>query len=398
MPTAVPRKDLELIKAIQTAFTALLATSSFALLPATAWADVKAGVDAWAAGNYEAAVSEWRAPAAAGDPDAQFNFAQAYKLGRGVKRDLTKAEELYASAAAKGHLQAGENYGLLLFQRGERVRAMPYIRAGADRGDPRAQYILGLALFNGDEVNQDWVRGYAYVSLAQQAGLPQATTALQQMDQQISLVDRQKSVAVATRIAADANAARARQVATSDLSTSTSSGRLADGSLDLPTGSILKPSTTTPKRPTTPITPITIANNSSTAPRLLSSSSTPVRAQSPARTPSAPRDNAAQRPKVVSPAPRSPVASPKRPVRPPATLSTNGPWRLQLGAFGVPGNAEALWTRVKGRPELAGRRKVLTPSGKLTRLLVAGYASQADANAACAKLKSGGFTCLATRN
>ncbi|MFX9065619.1 hypothetical protein ABTN38_19710, partial [Acinetobacter baumannii] len=50
-----------------------------ALLPSPARADVKAGVDAWSNGDYPAAVREWQGPAAKGDPDAQFNMAQAYK-------------------------------------------------------------------------------------------------------------------------------------------------------------------------------------------------------------------------------------------------------------------------------------------------------------------------------
>jgi TPR repeat protein len=53
-----------------------------------------------------------------GDADAQFKSGAAYKLGRGVPQDLTRAEMLYAKAASQGHLQAGDNYGLLLFQRG----------------------------------------------------------------------------------------------------------------------------------------------------------------------------------------------------------------------------------------------------------------------------------------
>ena len=56
---------------------ALLA--AFAAVPALA--DVKAGVDAWSRGDYAAAVREWEAPAAAGDPDAMFNLGQAYRLG-----------------------------------------------------------------------------------------------------------------------------------------------------------------------------------------------------------------------------------------------------------------------------------------------------------------------------
>ena len=356
-----------MVKAMRGTVGMGLAAGLLVISGGAAVADVKAGVDAWAAGNYDAAVREWQAPAAANDPDAQFNLAQAYKLGRGVPRDLAKAETLYASAAAKGHLQASDNYGLLLFQRGERARAMPYVRAAADRGDARAQYILGLALFNGDGMAKDWVRAYAYVSLAQQAGLPQATGALAQMDQHVSMADRQKSVAVAAQIAAASESNLARQVAASDLAS--------------------VPGSTPPSRPpvASPAPPVA-------RPPYLAVARSDRAGADAARADRAARDVG------VPPAPK-PEKRPAPPRETPTpTPRANGLWRLQLGAFGVPGNAEALWSRVRGRPELAGHGKLLTPSGKLTKLQAGGFASQADASAACAKLKAGGFTCLATRD
>ena len=192
-----------------------------------AMADVKAGVDAWSRGDFTAAVSEWMGPAAQGDADAQFNMGQAYRLGRGVKADLARAEELFGKAAAQGHLHASDNYGLLLFQRGERAKALPYISAAADRGEPRAQYLLGIANFNGDNVPKDWVRAYALVSLAQQAGLAQAISALSQMDQYIPLEQRQKSVALAQELSSQAEATRARQLAAIDLGNSVPTGPLS---------------------------------------------------------------------------------------------------------------------------------------------------------------------------
>ena len=112
-----------------------LATGLALSLPAMA--DTKAGVDAWTRGDFAAAVKEWQVQAARGDGDAVFNLGQAYRLGKGVPQDLTKAEQLFGQAAGLGHLQAADNYGLLLFQRGERPKALPYLRAAADRGDPR---------------------------------------------------------------------------------------------------------------------------------------------------------------------------------------------------------------------------------------------------------------------
>src|SRR5690606_3150698 len=141
-----------------------------ALVAVPAMADVKAGVDAWSRGDYTAAVREWEGPAEAGDPDAMFNLGQAYRLGRGVPSDLARAEALYARAAEAGHLQAADTYGLMLFQDGRREAALPYIEDAARRGDPRAQYLLGIAHFNGDVAPRDWVRAYALLTLANAQG------------------------------------------------------------------------------------------------------------------------------------------------------------------------------------------------------------------------------------
>jgi cell division septation protein DedD len=165
-----------------------------------ALADVKAGVDAWRAGNYGAAVREWRAEAAKGDADAQFNLGQAYKLGRGVPADLGSAQSWYEKAAKQGHDQAQLNLGLILFQNGDRAKAMPLLRKAADMGDPRAQYYLGTALFNGDGVGKDWPRAYALMHLAAAQGLSPAAASLQQMDQHVSLGERQKGLALAKQI------------------------------------------------------------------------------------------------------------------------------------------------------------------------------------------------------
>lgn len=368
----------------------MLVVGTLSSLAGGALADVKAGVDAWARGDYPAAVREWQGPANAGDPDAQFNLAQAYKLGRGVPRDLTRAETLYASAAAKGHLQAGDNLGLLLFQRGERERAMPYVRAAASRGDARAQYILSLALFNGDGVEKDWVRAYAYASLAQQAGLPQASSALAQMDQHVPMADRQKSVAVATQIAAETEATRARQVAAADLGSTP--GRSAV--LDEEPGAT--PTRRAPALAARDRAGTDAARAEQTAQDVAASrqpgSRPPAAAASSAKPAVRPRPEPRSEPK---PGPQPTTAEPRASTAP---TGARGPWRLQLGAFGVPGNAEALWARVKGRPELAGHPKLLVPAGRLTKLQAGGFASQAQASAACARLKSAGFACLATRD
>src|SRR5690606_27540838 len=104
-----------------------------------------AGVEKWRNGDYAGAVAEWRDPAAQGDPDALFNLAQAYKLGRGVPEDMDRARDLFRQAAERGHAPAGVNLGLILFQQNEREAAIPWLEKGAARGEPRALYVLGIA-------------------------------------------------------------------------------------------------------------------------------------------------------------------------------------------------------------------------------------------------------------
>lgn len=177
--------------------------------PAQAQVDpVKVGVDAWERGDYKTAIDRWRGPAIAGNPDAQFNLGQAYKLGRGVKADLAQAEEWYRKAAVQGHEQAEDNYGLALFQNGKRAEAVQWLTRSSERGEPRAQYVLGTMYFNADSVQRDWVRAYALIVRASQSGLPQASTALAQMDRYISLGDRQQGLALARRYEEDASRPR----------------------------------------------------------------------------------------------------------------------------------------------------------------------------------------------
>ena len=89
--------------------------------------------------------------------------------------------------------------------------------------------------------------------------------------------------------------------------------------------------------------------------------------------------------------------APKPAARPAQVVAATGPWKLQLGAFGVKGNAEKLWAQLSTRPELSGRQRILVPSGKVTKLLAGGFASRAEADRACAKLKAAGQECLVTQ-
>ncbi|KRA82661.1 SPOR domain-containing protein [Altererythrobacter sp. Root672] len=362
---------------------------------APAMADVKAGVDAWSRGDFAVAVREWEAPAANGDADAMFNLAQAYRLGRGVPIDAGRAEDLYARAAAAGHIRAADTYGLMLFQDGRREAALPYVQAAARRGDPRAQYLLGVAHFNGDLLERDWARAYALLTLANGQGLPQAAAALSEMDQAIPLEQRQQGAGLATQLREEAQLARATELTAAELEPSLVS---AD------------------PQPVTPATPRVVAARSALDDAVRATGmENPAdagvsfalgRASGPVSEPVVAEVREAK-PVVVSvietPAPMArPAPAPERttaptPARAPAQVAT-GPWRVQLGAFSVAGNAEKLWSKLSGRAELKGRERLMIPSGRVTKLQAGGFPTRAAADEACRSLQHSGQDCLVTRS
>ena len=360
-----------------------------------ALADVKAGVDAWSRGDYAAAVREWEAPAAAGDADAMFNLAQAYRLGRGVVVNPARAEQLYARAAAAGHLQAADTYGLMLFQDGRHAAALPYVRDAARRGDPRSQYLLGIAHFNGDLVERDWVRAYALVTLANGAGLAQAAAAIAEMDRNIPLSDRQQAAALAVQMRGQADAARATELAAAELGA--------------PPQAAAPPPAPTSRVPR-PIATVAVSPSIAAARAAVAEASRATGTESPADAgasfarPGA--QVAAAPPPAAVPTPRpTPVvvarADPPAPARPAPARATppaaaNGPWRVQLGAFSVRANAEQLWNRLRGRSELAGSQRLMIPAGRVTKLQAGGFATRGAADAACRALKQSGQDCLVT--
>lgn len=323
-------------------------------------ADVKKGVDAWSSGNYSQAVAEWQLPATNGDADALFNLAQAYRLGRGVPADINRARALYQEAAQKGHVKAADNYGLLLFQQGEQAKAMPLINDAAERGDPRAQYVLGLAHFNADYAQKDWVRAYALLTLANSKGLPQAANALQQMDQYVPMDQRQKAQSLARELEARATQRRSAELASLDLRS--------------PAAPSTQPASAQPV-----VLPSPAARPQSVVPAVAASAVRPVPAQA-----SYPQAAYSQ-------------TGPTAPAPAQNSATRTGDWRVQLGAFGVSSNADRLWSKLASNPALSGTSKALVPGGNVTRLQAVGFYSRAEAQRACDSLKRQGQGCLVKR-
>ena len=325
----------------------VLAAGAVLILAQPALADVKAGVDAWQQGDYAKAVAIWQPLAQSGDPDAQFNMGQAYKLGRGVKTDPSAAIDWYGKAARQGHARAEDNLGLLMFQQGDRAGALPYLQRAAERGEPRAQYIVGTALFNGDLTAKNWVRAYALMTRASESGLAQATASLRQMDKYIPQDQRDQAVAMARSIGQQNSSLAADE----------------------------------PRRPAPVMREAPAPVRSAQLPP--SASSAPRTAEPPPRP--APAKTAAAKPPEARPAASKP-ALPK---------PASGGWRVQIGAFSAEARARTLWTQLSAKVGgLSGYQPYIMTSGGVTRLQAGPLASSADATRLCSAIKAAGAECM----
>ncbi len=368
-------------RTMKLAFAALTLTAG----AVPAFADTVAGLDAWSRGAYDVAVKEWQAPAMAGDPEAQFNLGQAYKLGRGVQTDLNLALDWYLKAAAQGHVQAADSCGHLLHYLQRVPEALPYLNASSDRGEPRAQYLLATELFNGTYIDKNWVRAYALMTRALSAGVAPAARSLAQMDQYIPLEQRKAATAIAAELEQQAKSRTTAQPAGIPINTVPF---VPDFGQAPPTPSAGIPINTSPFTPDLPQaaspsttevsvnSPTSVAQAEPSAMADMAVTAAPGPAQADNPTPTG----------VIEPAPIE------------AIVPAQGAWLVQLGAFANATNAQKLWTTLsKSIEELSRLKPMLSSYGKVTRLQAGPFASKAAATEICAQVKAVGRQCLIVR-
>jgi cell division septation protein DedD len=311
---------------------------------------VRAGIDEWQRGNYADAVSIWRPLAEAGDPNAEFNLGQAYRLGRGLQTNAAESQKWFERAATQGHVDAETTLGLLLFQTGDQAGGLKWLKLAADQDEPRAMLVYGTALYNGDGVTQDPVLGYAYVRRAAAQGLSPAKDTLAQLDSLMSAQDRKQGAVTAEKM-------------------SRAAGSAAFGSSSEPKAA--RPTKMAQRVPAKPPKPVKTAVE-------------PVRETEPVVT-------AATEPQAAKP-----LLQPKKPTARPASASktasaATGAWRIQLGAFSQKANAETLYKKLGGNGALAGRKPFYVVAGPVIRLQVGPFESKVAALTACKAVASACF-------
>lgn len=129
---------------------------------------------------------------------------------RGAAATAT-AEAICRQRLHDGGPRAAADLGLLLFRSQRQEEAIPYLERAVSEGDARAQYLLGVAFFNGDHVAPDPVRARALLEAAAAAGIVQARVALADLSRSADGADPGMLLSARAVAAVSAQVARLRR-------------------------------------------------------------------------------------------------------------------------------------------------------------------------------------------
>lgn len=154
------------------ALVVLTLLCSFAL---PAYADLKSAEDAYARGEYTAALREYKTLAEQGNTSAQTMLGAMYTQ-RGVHYNPFEAIKWTREAAKQGHAEAQSNLGAMYVEgsvyvqggllRQSNVEAVQWFRKAAEQGNASGQFNLGSMYAEGRGVSKDDVEAYHWANLA----------------------------------------------------------------------------------------------------------------------------------------------------------------------------------------------------------------------------------------
>lgn len=341
-------------------------------LAAPAAASVAAGAEKWRAGDWDGAVAEWTAPAARGEPEALFNMGQAYRLGRGVPQNTRTAIDLYRQAAAKGHVGATTNLGITLWQEGQRSEALGFLRTAADRGDVRAAYVLGVAIFSGEAAPRNPALGYAYVLRARDGGLTAASSQAARMATMMTPDARARGEAAAAALAAGRPVAVVMADLQAEAPRATAQAETA-GREDEDEGEEVADQAPSRRGP----------GSAAAAPQ--------------GEKPAAPAKGKAATAEVAD-KPAKGKEKGKAKDSADAKAEDEKGFKVQLGAYANERAARTAWATLVSQSAdlLKGLKPIYSPRGGLVRLQVGPYEARKEASTLCSKLAAAGRPCFVT--
>lgn len=155
-------------------------------------ADYQAGLDAYINGDYDTAITEWRAvvespPGAVPNPvraETLYAIGMLFWIGQGVQQDTVEAASWLHVAAGMNHPGAQNKLGFL-YSSGQGVRqsdfeAFKWWQLAANQGDADAQYNLGVMYRDGLGVEPDAEKSMQWFREAASNGDPVSAGILEQ--------------------------------------------------------------------------------------------------------------------------------------------------------------------------------------------------------------------------
>lgn len=143
-------------------------------LVSPAWADIQSGAKAYRSGDFATAIAEFRKLADQGVPIAQFALGQMYSEGVGVDQDFDQAVKWYRAAAESNLSQAQYNLGVAYYSGTgaprDYLQAARWYEKAARQGDARSQNNLGYLYESGKGVKQDYAISVEWYRLAAEGG------------------------------------------------------------------------------------------------------------------------------------------------------------------------------------------------------------------------------------
>ena len=131
------------------------------LTPCTTRADdFSDGVNYYEQGDFDSAMESFKAAAAKGNADAQFNLGLMYLNGEAVSQDYKQALKWFEESAKQGNVRAQVNIGRM-YAKGKGMLsnhgvAATWFKKAADQGYADAQYSLGILYLTGTGVARDY--------------------------------------------------------------------------------------------------------------------------------------------------------------------------------------------------------------------------------------------------
>jgi TPR repeat protein len=140
--------------------------------------------------NEEEAVRWVRKAARAGNRDAQFEMALRFEAGAGVDQNDWRALRWFRKSADQGEVNAQHKVGLYLVRgkgaRPDPVEAIEYLRAAAEQHHEGAQKLLAAAYFEGRGVPRDTMQSRMWLEISGVGERPSGRKLKELLDERMS--------------------------------------------------------------------------------------------------------------------------------------------------------------------------------------------------------------------